>query len=92
MVHTEISLKHLKEENHVSLVLSLQSEREKFIDTLGQRISNLTSTVDNLPSKLAQVDSSLVVTKTVNNEILKCVTSLDLGVHSQEQYSRRECF
>ena len=34
----------------------------KFIDTFGQRIDNLTSTVDNLSGKLAQVGSSLVVT------------------------------
>ena len=45
----------------------MQSERDKFIDTLGQRIENLTSTVDNLWSKLAQVESSLIVTKAVNN-------------------------
>ena len=91
MAHTEITLTDLKKKNLISLVLRLQSEPEKYIDTLGQRIDNLTSTVDNLPSKLAQVESSLVVTKTVNNELLKRVTSLERGLHSQEQYSRREC-
>ena len=58
---------------------------------LGQRIDNLISTADNLSSKLAQVESSLLVTKTVNNELLKRVTSLERGLHSQERYSRREC-
>ena len=62
----------------------------KFIDTLGQRIDNLSSTVDNLSGKLAQVGSSLVVTETVN-ELLKRVTSLERGLHSQEQYSWKEC-
>ena len=33
----------------------------------------------------------LVVTKTVNNELLKHVTLLERGLHNQEQYSRREC-
>ena len=56
-----------------------------------QRIDNLTSIVDNHSSKLVQVESSLVVTKTVNNELLRRVTSLERGIHSQEQYSRREC-
>ena len=77
MAHTENTLKDLKKENLISLVLSLQSERDKFIDMLGQRTDNLTSTVDNLLSKLAQVESSLVVTKTVNNKSLKHITSLE---------------
>ena len=58
---------------------------------LGQRIDNLISTADNLSSKLAQVESSLLVTKTVNNELLKRVTSLERGLHSQKRCSRREC-
>ena len=91
MAHAEIALKDLKKENLLSLVLSLQNERDNFIDTLGQRIDNLTSTVDNPSSKLAQLESSLVVTKSANNELLKRVTSIDRGLNSQEQYSRREC-
>ena len=59
---------------------------------LGQRIDNLTSTFDNHSSLLAQVESSLVVTKTVNTELLKHVTPLGRGLYSQEQYSRKESF
>ena len=58
MAHTEITLKDFKRENLISLVPSLQSERDKFIDTLGHCIDNLISTVNNLSSKLAQVESS----------------------------------
>ena len=89
---TEIALNNLEKENLVSLVLSLQSERDKFIDKLGQRIDKLASTVDNLLSKLPQVESSLVVIKTVNKKLLKRVTLLERGLHSQEHYSKRECF
>ena len=60
MAHTEITLKDFKRENLISLVLSLQSERDKFIDTLGHCIDNLISAVNNLSSKLAQVESSWV--------------------------------
>ena len=60
MAHTEITLKDFKRENLISLVLSLQSERDKFIDTLGHCIDNLISTVDNLSNKLTQVESSSV--------------------------------
>ena len=58
MAHTEITLKDFKRENLISLVLGLQSERDKFIYTLGHCIDNLISTVNNLSSKLAQVESS----------------------------------
>ena len=51
MAHTEITLKDLKEENFITLVLNLQSECDKFIDILSQHIDNLTYTVDNLSSK-----------------------------------------
>ena len=52
---------------------------------LDQRPGQLIPTVDNLSSKLTQVGSSLVVTKTVDNELLKRVTSLERGLHTQEQ-------
>ena len=61
-----------------------------FTDTLGQRIDNLNSTVENLSRKLAQVESSLVMSKAVNNELFKRATSLERGLNSQEQHSRRE--
>ena len=61
----------MRKENQVNLVLNLQNERGKFIDTFDQHINNPTSTADNLTSKLVQVESSLVVTKTVHSELLK---------------------
>ena len=33
----------------------------------------------------------MVVTKTINNELLKYITSVERDFHSQEQHSRREC-
>ena len=36
--HTEITLKDLKEENLIDLVLDLQNEYDKFVNTFGQRI------------------------------------------------------
>ena len=55
----------------------MQSESDKFIDTLGLRNGNLISTVDNLSSKVAQVESSLVVAETITNKPLKRVISLE---------------
>ena len=69
------------------------SERDRFIDTLRQRIDNLTFTVDNLLNKLAQIESSPMVSETGNDETLKRVTStsLEMGHNSQEKDSRRDC-
>ena len=91
MAHTEIKLKDLKKENLINLVLSLQSEHDRYTDTLGQRIDKVNSTVNNLSRKLAQVASSLVVTKAVSNELLKRATLLERALNRQEQCSRREC-
>ena len=60
---------------------------EKFCKCL----DTLSNIVDNLSSKLDLVESSLVVTKTVNDNILNSITMLERSLHAQEQYSRREC-
>ena len=60
---------------------------EKFCE----RLDTLSNTVDNLSSKLDLVESSLVVTKTVNDNLLNLITTLARSLHAQEQYSRREC-
>ena len=60
MVYLEITLKDLQKENPITLILNLRNEREKFIETFGQRINNVTFTVDNLTSKFDQVKPSLV--------------------------------
>ena len=61
----------MRKENQVNLVLNLQNERGKFVDTFDQHINNPTSIAGNLTSKLVQLESSLVVTKTVYSELLK---------------------
>ena len=60
---------------------------EKFCE----RLDTLSNTVDNLSSKLDLVESSLVVTKTVIDNLLNRIKTLERSLHAQEQYSRREC-
>lgn len=48
MVYTKVKIKDFKKESLVNFVLSLQGELGKFIDTLDQRIDNVTTTVENL--------------------------------------------
>ena len=54
-------------------------------------LGTLYNTVDNVSSKQDLVESSLVVTKTVNDNLLNRITMLERSLHAQEQYSRREC-
>ena len=56
-----------------------------------ERLDTLSNTVDNLSSKLDLVESSLVVTKAVKDNLLNRITTLERSVHAQEHYSRREC-
>ena len=60
---------------------------EKFCKCL----NTLSNIVDNLSSKLDLVESSLIVTKTVNHNLLNRITTFKRSLHTQEQYSRREC-
>ena len=77
MTHTENLLSDLKKENLFALVVNLQNKQEKFMEKFCERLNNLCNTVDNLSRKLEQVESSLVVTKTVNDNLLNRITLLD---------------
>ena len=67
MAHTEKKLKDLKMENLIALVLNLQNNLEKLIEKFSECLDTLSNTVDNLSSKLDWVESSVVMTKTVND-------------------------
>ena len=90
MAHTENMLKDLKKENLIALVLNLQNDQEKLMEKFCDHLDTLSNTVDSLPSKLDLVES-LVVTKTVNDNLLNCITTLKRSLHAQEQCSRRKC-
>ena len=53
-------------------------------------MDTLSDIVANLSSKLDLVELSLVVTKTVNDNLLNRIATLERSLHAQEQYSRRE--
>ena len=61
------------------------------MEKICERLDTLSNTVDNLSGKLDLVESTLVVTKTVNDNLLNRITTLERSLHAQEQYSRREC-
>ena len=91
MAHTENMLKDSKKENLIALVLNLQNERDRLMENFCERLDTLSNTVDNLSSKPDLVESSLVVTKTVIDNLLNRTKTLERSLHAQEQYSRREC-
>ena len=56
-----------------------------------KRLDTLSNTVDILSSTLDQFELSLIVTKTVNDNLLNRIISLERSIHTQKLYSRREC-
>ena len=77
MAHTENTLKDLKKENLIALVLNLQNDQENLMEKFCERLDTLSNTVDNLSSKLDLFESSLVLTKTVNDNLLNRITTLE---------------
>lgn len=67
MASTEILLKDLEKTKLITLVFNLQNKLEKFIDKFSKPIGKLITTVENLATKFKQVESNLLVTKTVND-------------------------
>lgn len=60
IAHTENTLKDLKKENLIALVLNLQNNSEKMMEKCCSCLNNLSSTVNNLSSKLDQVSHLLL--------------------------------
>ena len=54
-----------------------------------KRLDTLSNTVDILSSTLDQFELSLIATKTVNDNLLNRIISLERSIHTL--YSRREC-
>ena len=91
MAHIENTLKYLKKENLIALVLNSQNDWEKLMEKFCKRLDTLSNTIHNLSSKLDLVESSLIVTKTVNDNLLNRITTLKRSLHAQKRYSRRKC-
>ena len=73
----------LKKGNLIALVLNLQNEQDKFMGKFCERLDTLSNTVDNSSSKLDLVESSLVGTKNVNDNLLNRITTLGRSLHAQ---------
>ena len=91
IAHTENTLNDLKKENLIVLVLHLQNNREKLMEKFCKRLDTLSNTVDILSSTLDQFELSLIATRTVNDNLLNRIISLERSIHTQKLYSRREC-
>lgn len=87
MAHAENSLKDLKEEKLISLVLSLQNEQENYTKKFVAHMSNIAATGESLAAELEQVKLSLIVSKTVNDVLTNGVTSFERSHLALEEYS-----
>ena len=77
-------LDKLDKNDIVKLCLKLQNERDEALTKLHTEIHNINQRFDKL-------ESSLLVSKNVNDKLQDRIISLERGLHATEQYSRREC-
>ena len=54
-------------------------------------MANLTNQLAKVNKTLERMESQLEISKTINNTLEKCITSLEKKYWRNEQYSRREC-
>ena len=72
----------IKKTNLISFVLDSQNVGAKFEDNFVKRIDTCTATSETFETNLDQVDLTLVVTKTVNGELLShCVKSVQMRTY-----------
>jgi len=83
MDHSEASLKSLKKDEIINLYMKLKSEKNA-IENIEQKMDQLYETINGLVSSLNEEKEKV-------SDLSKKVVSLERSLHSQTQYSRREC-
>ena len=84
MVRTRAALEKLNKEELTSLFIEND-------DKLKSNIANLTNQLADVNKTLERMEFQLQISKTINNTVEKCITSLEKQCWRNEQYSRREC-
>ena len=82
--HTEESLKNMKKEQLVELVLHLQTKTT-------EAINNLTEEVKKINQNFTRLESDVAVTKNTNSLLMKQLVETERQCWANAQYSRREC-
>ena len=84
MVLTRAALEKLNKEELTSLFIEND-------DKLKSNMANLTNQLADVNKTLERMEFQLQISKTINNTVEKCITSLEKQCWRNEQYSRREC-
>ena len=82
--YTKESLDQLYKKDLISIVLSLQAEKES-------AVTKILDEVRALNEKFTSLESQLLVTKNVNSLLQERVIDLERQCWANAQYSRREC-
>ena len=90
-------LDKLNKNDLIKYVLTLQENQEDTtkisnkLDEALAEISKIYKFVEQLQSDYTKLESTLMVTKNVNDKLLERIEDLERQVNSNAQYSRREC-
>ena len=83
MAHTEQLLSKLSKDYLARLVLDYQDKFDSMLKTVKDNICEL-------KTKFIALESELQVSKTVTDNVTKCIKTLERKCYENEQYSRRE--
>ena len=84
-------LKKMNKEEIIGRFLQLQLDANSIVNELSSKIDQLNGNVGELNKRLDIVESSLSVSRNVNDHLSSKVSNLEREFHKLEQYSRREC-
>ena len=94
---TQVQLNKLTKDEVIAFTLEVQekyNEKLHISEKLEQAINDISllqKTVEDLCKKNVELESSLAVSKNVNDQLLKRVVDLERQTNANSQYSRREC-
>ena len=79
--HSEDSLKGLKKDDLIKLVLKIQNETDSKLDILTKEVRDA----------FQRIEADIAVVRNTNSLLQKRVIDLERECHASSQYSRRQC-
>ena len=88
---TASTLKKLTREELANIVMEYQSKFEGMLASINSDMANINSDMASLKDRFTKMEAELMVTRTVNDKLVKQNRLLERKCAANEQYSRREC-
>ena len=88
---SKAQLNKLSKEELINFTLKIQEAHGKYIEEIVKKLDEALENIKALTDRQQIIESSLVVSKNVNDKLQARVIKLEREVYVSQQYSRREC-